>query len=354
MIKFNTPYTIENGDTVVFTEGKKGTINGTYTDATLTGSFDGEVLKATFHNKKVNAIGLMEIIFHEYGFDAKWKSGLEPGPMRGKWEGELILNTNQPALESKNTLKLDLYTGLDELSKTMEDLAVQSRQSKEEFCQGFIKFVRENQEYLWLIPAYFQKLNSIEMLIDDGELEGDISGFYSKSQFIEQMSTKIFSKQCMYFDARNSQFAWNEEDETSSFFELILEDMGITLEELIISGGSDYNSDGQAYLIKFVNTLRTVLYATIVRAYYSEEYDNESLGYLIVSPLEDENIRKIEDKISIGDALVWAIEDVLYCFNIDINDEEFDEDWGNYSKNYEKMAEAIGDQESYDFSLIEN
>jgi hypothetical protein len=130
--------------------------------------------------------------------------------------------------------------------------------------------------------------------------------------------------------------------------------MGITLEELIISGGSDYNSDGQAYLIKFVNTLRTVLYATIVRAYYSEEYDNESLGYLIVSPLEDENIRKIEDKISIGDALVWAIEDVLYCFNIDINDEEFDEDWGNYSKNYEKMAEAIGDQESYDFSLIEN
>ena len=92
MIKLNTAYTIDNGDTVTFTEGKKGTINGAYKDATLTGAFDGNVLKATFHNTKVNATGLMEITFHENGFDAAWKKGLEPGPMRGKWEG--ILETS--------------------------------------------------------------------------------------------------------------------------------------------------------------------------------------------------------------------------------------------------------------------
>ena len=92
MIKLNTAYTIENGDTVTFTEGKKGTINGAYKDATLTGAFDGNVLKATFHNTKVNATGLMEITFHENGFDAAWKKGLELGPMRGKWEG--ILETS--------------------------------------------------------------------------------------------------------------------------------------------------------------------------------------------------------------------------------------------------------------------
>ena len=30
MIKLNTPYTIENGDTVIFTEEKKDTIRGVY------------------------------------------------------------------------------------------------------------------------------------------------------------------------------------------------------------------------------------------------------------------------------------------------------------------------------------
>jgi hypothetical protein len=58
MIKFNETYTIQNGDKVTFTEGKKGTINGTYSDATLTGTLEGNLLKATFHNKKVNATGL--------------------------------------------------------------------------------------------------------------------------------------------------------------------------------------------------------------------------------------------------------------------------------------------------------
>jgi hypothetical protein len=136
MIKLNTPYTIENGDTVTFTEGKKGTINGSYTDSTLTGSFDGDVLKATFHNKKVNAIGLMEITFHENGFDAKWKSGLEPGPMRGKWDGKLStslknnefkssaseLNINSNILTKEQQECIDNYvTSYDFLELTKEE-----------------------------------------------------------------------------------------------------------------------------------------------------------------------------------------------------------------------------------------
>jgi hypothetical protein len=79
MIKLNTPYIIENGDTVTFTEGKKGIINGSYTNATLTGTLDGNVLKATFQNKKVNSVGLIEITFHNNGFDAKWKNGISYG-----------------------------------------------------------------------------------------------------------------------------------------------------------------------------------------------------------------------------------------------------------------------------------
>jgi hypothetical protein len=68
----------------------------------------------------------------------------------------------------------------------------------------------------------------------------------------------------------------------------------------------------------------------------------------------DENIHTIEAKTSnFGDALVWAIEDVLHCLRVNVNNEDYDEEWGNYSKNYEKMAETINDQESYNNPLIE-
>jgi len=353
MIKLNTPYTIENGDNVIFTEGKKGTINGTYSDATLTGILEGNLLKATFHNTKVNATGLMEITFHENGFDAKWKNGLEPGPMRGKWIGDLMEVSGESDSTKINSFELNFYTGNDELSEIMEKLVGQSEAMKEAFSKQLMIFVRENQEFLWLLPAYFQKLNAIEWLIDDGEIDGDINGFYSESQFADAISTQIFSKQCMHFDSRSSLFAWNDEDEKVSLFNLILQDMGITLEELITSYNSDYKSSQQIHFIKFINNLRTVLYASIVRAFYSEELDNEDIGYLIISPLEDENIYTIEAEASgFGDALAWAIDDVLHCLKIDINNEDYEEDWGNYSKNYEKMAETLYYQESYNNPLI--
>ena len=355
MINFNTIYTINNGqESIEFKEGKGGTVTGEYNDGSLTGTLEGNFLKATYHNKKTNGAGLIEITFHEKGFDAKWKQGLEPGPMRGKWEGVLSLDSIQGGDHFQKEFTFDVCTGIDELSKNMKILAVQSKESREEFCKELIVFTRKNQEFLWLIPAYFQELNAIEWLIDDGEIDGDLSGFYTKKEFLNEMSTKIFSNQCLYYNSRNNLFAWNDEDDTKSLFNLILEDLNLSIEDLMVSYNSEYKSDGQRHFIKFINMLRTVLYASIVRAFYSEEYDDESIGYLITSPYEDENVATIESQTNgFGDALNWAIEDVLYCLNVDLNSEEYDEEWGNYSKNYEKMAEAISLQESYDNPLIE-
>ena len=355
MIQLNTVYSIDNGaNSIIFTEGKKDSITGTHNEGTFTGFIERNVLKGTFHNKKVNATGLIEVTFHESGFDAKWKNGMEPGPMRGKWVGKLISDLIKSESTKISSFELNIYTGNDEISEILDQLVAQSAEIKEEFSKQLLDFVRENQEFLWLLPAYFQKLYQLDWLIDDGELDGDINGFYSDSQFVDEMSTRIFSKQCMYFDSRSSLFAWNEEDDKVSLFNLILDDMGITLEELILSYNSDYKSSEQIHFIKFINILRTVLYASIVSAFYSEELDNEDIGYLIISPLEDENIYTIEAETSgFGDALAWAIEDVLYCLRVNVNNEDYDEDWGNYSKNYEKMAETINDQESYNNPLIE-
>ncbi len=349
MIQFNKPYSIENGnDMVTFVEGKKGTITGTYNNASLTGALEGNILKATFHNSKVNAIGLIEITFHESGFNAKWKQGLEPGPMRGKCIGSLI---SDPSVE-KN-IKLDLNTGLDELRKIMEDLINKSKEDRIDFSNSLIKFVKENQEFLWLIPAYLRLLQSIEWQIDDGEMEGEIIGFFKKSEMVEEIPSRIFSKQCAVYDSRSGFFAWNDEDDKISLFDLILEDVDISLNDLILSYNAEYKSDEQITFIKFSNIIRTVLFASMVRAYYTEEHDYESIAFLITSPLEDQNIRDIESQTNgFGDAMAWAIDDVLYCLNIDVTDEEFDEDWGNYSVNYEKITEKIGDEESYDFPMI--
>ena len=109
MIKLNTPYHVaEENVTVTFTEVKNGGIAGTYPNATLTGTLEGNVLSATFHNSAVNAVGLIEITFSENGFEGKWKKGLEPGTMRGKWNGECISEGGEsplPATLTQDQLK---------------------------------------------------------------------------------------------------------------------------------------------------------------------------------------------------------------------------------------------------------
>jgi len=114
MIQLNTTYIIDNdSDKVIFSDDNNGTITGTYTDGTLSGILEGNVLKATFHNTKVNVSGLMEITFHENGFDAKWKKGLEPGPMKGRWSGKLI---------NSEILRISVH---DEIKKLIEEKLIQ-------------------------------------------------------------------------------------------------------------------------------------------------------------------------------------------------------------------------------------
>jgi hypothetical protein len=162
MIKLTTPYTIENGDKVIFSEGKKGTINGTYSDATLTGTLEGNLLKATFHNKKVNATGLMEITFHENGFDAKWKKGLEPGPMRGKWSG--TIQTEVKKNEVIDNSGVSLY----------------------KFCQGY----DEN------------RLLELESILTELVVEGTFQGKESAYTLIEiiQQINRTFGQLCWFAD----------------------------------------------------------------------------------------------------------------------------------------------------------
>jgi hypothetical protein len=110
MIQLNTVYSIDNGaNSIIFTEGKKDSVTGTHNDGMFTGFIEGNVLKGTFHNTKVNATGLIEVTFHESGFDAKWKNGMEPGLMRGKWVGKLESKISKPEIYADSATEFIKY-----------------------------------------------------------------------------------------------------------------------------------------------------------------------------------------------------------------------------------------------------
>jgi outer membrane protein OmpA-like peptidoglycan-associated protein len=97
MIQYNKAYSINNGqDSILFKEGKGNTVTGEYQDVKLTGTIEGNVLKATYHNQNNNTTGPIEITFTKNGFDAKWKQGFEPGPLNCKWKGKLKIRKMIP------------------------------------------------------------------------------------------------------------------------------------------------------------------------------------------------------------------------------------------------------------------
>ena len=160
MIKLNTVYSIDNGaNSVVFTEGKKGSITGTHNEGTMTGFLEGNVFTGTFHNMKVNATGLIEITFHESGFDAKWKNGMEPGPMRGKWVGEINANSIQSVANDVNEkVTLEIHLRYDYPQEEISSFEIELT----DFSESIENIEKINFEYL---EDYIGKLHGNEEFI---------------------------------------------------------------------------------------------------------------------------------------------------------------------------------------------
>jgi hypothetical protein len=142
MIKFDEKYQINNGqESIIFSQGKEGSITGKYNSGTLTGKLEGNVLTGTYHNQKNNSAGLIEITFHENGFKAKWKQGLEPGPMRGKWSARMTADNS--AAETK--IKVGVYAGMEGDYGEHNECLSQGDQP-DFIAVGFFTTVSENKE----------------------------------------------------------------------------------------------------------------------------------------------------------------------------------------------------------------
>lgn len=102
MIQFEKTYDINDGNgSVTFKKVDDSTVEAVYNRGTIRGTWDGEILKGTFIDDVSNGNGLIHFTFNDNGFEAKWKSGLEEGPMKGKWVG-IIDQKKSPTIVSKD------------------------------------------------------------------------------------------------------------------------------------------------------------------------------------------------------------------------------------------------------------
>ena len=135
MIKLNTVYKAGKQE-VKFQEKEPGLVYAEYGDETVEGKMEGNTLKAIFHNKKVNVTGLMELTFHETGFEGRWKKGIEPGELKQKWNAVLVEDKN-PTNESKN----GYLVFMDE-----DNIRYEGEWENDEFISGKAEYVDEDGE----------------------------------------------------------------------------------------------------------------------------------------------------------------------------------------------------------------
>ena len=133
MIKLNTVYKAGKQE-VKFQEKEPGIIYSEYGHETVEGKMEGNILKAIFHNKKVNVTGLMELTFHESGFDGRWKKGIEPGELKQKWNAVLVEDKN-PANDSKNGYHI--FTDED-------NIRYEGEWENDEFISGKAEYIDED------------------------------------------------------------------------------------------------------------------------------------------------------------------------------------------------------------------
>jgi DNA-binding IscR family transcriptional regulator len=89
-----------------FTVDKNGNATGTYQKkGSLTGFFKNQKFSGSWENKGLE--GLVEFSITDGILEGNWKKGIEPGPMRSKWKGEVVsMEASEGSENIANTVAL--------------------------------------------------------------------------------------------------------------------------------------------------------------------------------------------------------------------------------------------------------
>lgn len=297
MIQFNNEYSINNGQgTIMFTEGKQGTINATYKISvkndfgTINGTLVGNMLKGTYHNTIKNSTGLIEFTFSENGFNTKWKQGIEPGPMRGKWLGKI---------KDTDTKEDDLNFICIEISGKGLEIVV-----------GEI----DKNLYSKLSDLMDEEDYSVKDIFENSEIrfQNDIAEWHELDSLYHLYGP-------LYEDQTDIKIYNDEKNEV--FFECKLKDLYNDFEELLVFNEAYFENNNYPILLG-KNWEKVIMYSGFIelgkgelfdpeklKIHYDEVMVNDEIQCEIISKVEYEgNIIENSNMSSIGYLLELTIE----------------------------------------------
>ena len=297
MIQFNNEYFISNSQgTIVFTEGKQGTINATYkisgkNDAGfINGTLVGNTLKGTYHNTLKNSTGLIELVFSKNGFNAKWKQGLKPGPMRGKWLGK-IKDTDTKEVDSN-------FICIEISGKGLEIVVGEIDKN----LYGKLSDLMDEEDY------------SVKDIFENSEIrsQNDITEWHELDS--------LYHLYGPVYEEQTDIKIYNDEN-NEVFFECKLKDLYNDFEELLVFNEAYFENNNDPILLG-KNWEKWIMYSGFIELEKSELFDpeklkihydevmvNDEIQCEIISKVEyDGNIIENSNMISTGYLLELTIE----------------------------------------------
>jgi hypothetical protein len=341
-MNINGTYKTQHGELSIAQNGDN--ITATYQEnGVCSGKLIGNKVEGIWKNKKDQ--GLFEWIFDDKGnFSGKYKSGIEKGPMRGKWTG-----TNNKLVTETISFSLNLDTSINQIFRFVDNLVHSEDEEMIAFVKAVISFINDNNEYYWWIPAIKSHLQTWQNRIDDEELDISISSLSINGVDLDFNPNDSFR---LFYNTRERLFSVDEDDdEPNSFFEAVIYMDGSysSPEELI----TICNDTDQTNYLKFINKCKTVLYCTICKA-CEDGIDAEDLSELLLGVNFYERLSDINDEIYGGDICNEIQEDVLTSFNLNRSDFDDDENlWKDqFVTNWEDIAQVLIDNEVFDNDYI--
>jgi hypothetical protein len=115
MIQYNEEYSLNDGKgCIVFQKGSEDAVSAIYNRGTIHAKWDGNVLKGTFIDTISKGQGLIEFTFDEDCLEAKWKGGIVPGAMRGRWKG-ILSSAIEVSIPSNETVGRTIFNESDRI-----------------------------------------------------------------------------------------------------------------------------------------------------------------------------------------------------------------------------------------------
>jgi hypothetical protein len=277
---------------------------GTYQEnGTLKGEFVNNTFKGQWENKGME--GLVEFAIIDNKLEGNWKKGIDPGPMKGKWEGSLIENKQTAENKSESFDQND--------DNPIKDYLIQNS-GKDFTLYKYIRFVKDYLGKLDLIDNDDTQIK-LEHINDDlMELHNSSPDLYGGAVYVFQAIVKNVSDDNIWleFDYEEIQkhaYSLDKLQEEGTPVKLVCHDYP---EEIFKN----------VFLTKMIFTLLTVV---------DETDDIEFIAELIVgSNMNQFTNSETEDAMD-GDWISDMVIDILDILGFDLyNYEGESEIYGRY------------------------